>query len=167
MSEVLNEYEREEPKRPVFLTVLCILTFIGSSFGLIGGIYGFLTAKVTATAMQSIGSMNNFGDDDNPGSKVAKTVMTGLQDVYTVKNLQTNAAAGIAAGILCLLGAFWMWGLKKKGFYSYVAGTAIGAGVPIVVFGLGNIFLLGATIFGALFGVVFCVMYALNLKHME
>ena len=38
-----------EAKRPTFLTVLCILTFIGSGLGVLGGILGLLGSSVLAT----------------------------------------------------------------------------------------------------------------------
>ena len=33
--------------RPTFLTVLCILTFIGSGFGILGALYNYGTADAT------------------------------------------------------------------------------------------------------------------------
>ena len=32
--------------RPAFLTVLCILTWVGSGLGLIGGLFGLMSASV-------------------------------------------------------------------------------------------------------------------------
>jgi hypothetical protein len=49
MSENLDNMNAGEAKRPTFLTVLCILTFIGSGLGVLGGILGLLGSSVLAT----------------------------------------------------------------------------------------------------------------------
>lgn len=49
MSENLDNMNAGEAKRPTFLTVLCILTFIGSGLGVLGGILGLLGSSVLAS----------------------------------------------------------------------------------------------------------------------
>jgi hypothetical protein len=45
MSETLDTTTTTTAKRPGFLTVLCILTFIGSGLGLLGAIFGLIGAS--------------------------------------------------------------------------------------------------------------------------
>ncbi|MDA8886218.1 hypothetical protein N9I68_01420 [Bacteroidia bacterium] len=42
------------PQRPTFLTVLCILTFIGSGYGIFQGITSYATAETAAAASELI-----------------------------------------------------------------------------------------------------------------
>lgn len=42
MTETLDNVNGGNPVRPTFLTVLCILTFIGSGLGILGSLLGFM-----------------------------------------------------------------------------------------------------------------------------
>lgn len=83
-------------KRPGFLTVLCILTFIGSGLGVLGGLLGLIGSSL-------------------PG--VSMFVSEGTMIVQIL---------GLAAAALCLFGAIQMWGLKKQGFMMYLMGAVLG-----------------------------------------
>ena len=89
-------------ERPTFLTVICILTFIGSGFGLLGGLAG-----LTGSAVVS-------GWSDAPQTSVLLVLM------------------GIVAAGLCLFGAIQMWNLKKLGFTLYLTGSILSVGTYIV-----------------------------------
>ncbi len=169
MSDVLSNYETTVQKRPTFLTVLCILTFIGSGWGVISGIMSYAGAKKQAEMMGVVKSqLNDLPTSNEPGAKLAEKMFDAMgTSVFTESNLKNVALASLAAAILCLVGAFLMWGLKKTGFYAYVLGTLIGIVVPMILFGFGNIFALGMSMIAGFFGLAFCIMYGLNLKHMK
>ena len=58
-----------------------------------------------------------------------------------------------------------MWKQKKTGFYVYAAFEIIQPALPLIM-GLGLVGGIMATV-GLIFGVVFVVLYGLNLKHMS
>jgi hypothetical protein len=70
------------------------------------------------------------------------------------------------SNLLTLSGALMMWRLRKKGFWFYVAGIALLILAPLFIFDKG---ILGIIASGAngFFGVVFIVLYGLNLKDMN
>lgn len=58
MSEtVLDATTGQVAKRPAFLTVLCILTFIGSGLGVLGGLLGLLINSTALSMFAPAGSM--------------------------------------------------------------------------------------------------------------
>lgn len=125
--------------RPTFLTVLCILSFIGSGLSSLM----FLIALVAAGAIMEF--MSSF-----PGmSELSATAGSGYFLVYLVLALGS------------LFGAILMWNLKKIGYYLYVAANVIVIFVP-VMFSAG-----GIGWFGLVITVVFIILYGLNFKHME
>jgi hypothetical protein len=164
MTDVLNQYDQPAPKRPTFLTVICILTFIGSGYGVISNIWGYVSADKTAEAMERVRDMQHTSNDE--GAKMAQRMMEGFTNVFTPGNLRIAALAGLAAAVLCLIGALMMWNLKKPGFYAYVLGTLVGLAIPLYLFG-GNIFGILGTAVAGIFGIAFCIMYGVNLKHMK
>ena len=115
-------------QRPAFLTVLCILTFIGSGLSILMWLLGIF----------GIGALDNFL------SSYGGTTDTGV--LKPILMLVFSAAS--------LYGAIMMWGLKKMGFYLYVA-----AQILLLVFGWG--------ILALVFTALFVILYGLNLKHLQ
>ncbi len=148
-------------KRPTFLTVLCILSFVGVAFSLIGGIMNYFTYSTLASA----GSMfNNMGAD---GGKEMGDAMNAMADVMGLDYGKMAMVALIQAllNIPILIGVLMMWKQKKTGFYVYAAFEIIQPALPLIM-GLGLVGGIMATV-GLIFGVVFVVLYGLNLKHMS
>lgn len=146
---------------PVFLKVLCILTFVGSGLGVLGAVFGLLTRKMTETNFKM---MQRLGGDAFGSLGVDLEQMMKWQTYMNVTNL-------IGAS-LCLTGALMMWKLKKAGFYLYVPGVLI----PLIVSAIGMKYImtgfmanLGAAgiIVGGMISGAFIVMYGLNFKHLK
>lgn len=97
-------------ERPVFLTVLCILTFIGSGLGLLFGLIGLVAA----------GAIDSFAQ------YLPVPVESGIFKSIIV--LVMLAAS--------LYGAIQMWNLKKLGFYIYAGANVILLIMSFGIFGL-------------------------------
>lgn len=161
------------PKRPTFLTVLCILSFIGCAWGAFTGISGYFTYKAMAPASSAVseeisGAMDeamsneNMSDAERQMAGALGDALGGLGDFSALAN------SSLTQGLLCLLivvGVWMMWNLKKTGFYIYTLGQLAMVIVPFVmVGGLAGGFM---AILGAIFPILFIILYALNLKHMS
>lgn len=129
-----EETTQSAGKRPGLLTVLCILTFIGSG---LGTLFMLLATVGMGALMESI-----------PGLGAAMGGGTAYFAISTVL-----AAAS-------LYGAIQMWKLKKLGFFIYAGASVVGIILPLV-FGL------PFSAMGAVFPVLFIVLYYLNIKHMN
>jgi hypothetical protein len=129
----------QSAQRPTFLSVLCILTFIGSVLTIAGSVYA-LTQGSTEEVLVSQGRM--------------------------MQALRSNAMVGIISSVLTLIGAVFMWELSKTGFWIYAIGASLGIIFPFLLFS-GNIFLNISGMLGAIFGLLFLVLYYLNYKHLK
>ncbi len=140
MSENLDNVQ-EAGKRPTFLTVLCILSFISAGIAFVMLLVGTLFAGAATAVVASA---------ENAGAEVTSSV--GSVWMYL----------GLAAAmiIVSLMGVIKMWKLKKSGFYMYVGAAVAGIIVDVAV---GS----GFNVMGLVFTVAFVVMYGLNLKHMK
>ncbi len=171
MSELLQDYEQRPAARPVFLTVLCILTFVGSGWGLISGAITYFTAEKQAQAMSI--SKDKAADDiqksgkNDKGTKMAEKMVTSISNSFTPENLKKTAIFSMLAAVLCLAGAFMMWNLKKTGYYLYIAGILLSIISPFVIFGSDNLMAIITSIGGGFIGIVFLILYGVNLKHMK
>ncbi|HRN43004.1 MAG TPA: hypothetical protein PK649_13165 [Vicingus sp.] len=129
-----EETTQSSGTRPGFLTVLCILTFIGSG---LGTLFMLLATIGMGTLLANIPGMD--------------ALMGGGTAYFAISTLISAAT---------LYGAIQMWKLKKMGFFIYAGAGVVGIILPLV-FGL------PFSAMGAVFPVLFIVLYYLNVKHMN
>lgn len=139
-------------QRPVFLTVLCILSFIAAGFAIIGyiAVIGLMGA---ATAVSGMASDMGAEMNDAMSSAMAATPGVGLTWAYII--------VGFLTTIVALFGVIKMWKLNKSGFMLYTGATVVSLIMTIVYSGF------GASIVGIVISAAFIVMYGLNTKHMK
>jgi hypothetical protein len=158
--------------RPTFLTVLCILTFLGSGWGIVNNASTYMNANVSAeiakpmldSAQQEI---QKEASDNETAAKIADRVISGASDLLDPAKMKKNALFGILANVLTLGGAFLMFQLRKPGFWVYLGGTLLAILSPVLVYGASNLMSLGMTAIYGFFGVIFVILYSLNLKHLK
>ncbi|MES2284224.1 MAG: hypothetical protein V4547_00965 [Bacteroidota bacterium] len=150
-------------KRPKFLTVLCILSFVGIGISLVSGIISYFSYSALANAG---GLLNSIGAGVKDGEKIGES-MNALASAMGMDYGKWALVALIQAilNIPILVGVLMMWKQKKVGFYIYTPFEIIQPIMPII-FGLGLVGGLSA-ILSLIFAIVFVVLYALNLKHMS
>lgn len=155
--------------RPTFLTVLCVLTFIGSAWSIYGAITNYTSPEMAVGMTKDL--IDEQQDkieeelDSDEGADFVSKIMGSFNDGTTVENVKNTAIANGISAILTLLGAILMWGLNKKGFWLYVVGTVIAIVAPLFIYeGV-----VGAAASGvaAFIGILFCVLYGINLKYMN
>lgn len=168
MSDVLDEtYEQGPAKLPVFLKVLCILTFVSCGLTFISSIYGLLTAKQSEATMKMMMRMQH--NEDMP------EIVGNVQQGFAKMMEWTTTSHYLALGnvVICLAGALLMWRLKKVGYFIYIFGqilpfiSLVGMysavqDIPILGFSM----IIGG-VFAAIFSIAFIIMYGLNVKHMR
>lgn len=156
-------------KRPTFLTVLCILSFIGSGgFGLLYSAYQYVTFEKTYPAQvqkitDGMEQMEEAGMEEGFFYKNAERGLVQLEAMS--KNLELITGANCLFALISLLGVFMMWKLKKNGFYVYTFANVFWLLVPLGLIDFDATIV--NTMIGAAITAVFVIMYAVNLKHME
>lgn len=176
METNLGEFDEEPTLRPTLLTVLCILTFIGSGWSILSNIWSYSSAEKTVVTfskkrpVHNDSSLNNDTVAIHAGNKsrslFGERMMSSLSKVMTVDNIRKMAIGGILSSLLTLIGGLLMWWLRRKGFYLYILGVVIGLIVPFYLYG-SNLMAVGISAFAGFFGLVFIALYALNLKVMR
>jgi len=129
----------EVQKRPTFLTVLCILTFIGSGFSTAIYLIALVAFSAISGVLDSVPGMGAMGD-------------AGI----------AIFAVFFVLAFLSLFGAIMMWKLKKTGFYLYSIANIIALILPFIIFQGVPVNILGIVV-----TIGFIAMYAANLKAMK
>ena len=138
-------------------------------YGLISQGFAYFTADKQAAVLTAARDKVNADmekvDENNKGADFAKKIADSMNT--SPEKIKLGAIASMAAAILCLLGAFLMWQLKKTGFYAYVAGTLIGVISPFVIFGTANFMAIISSVMIGFIGLIFVILYGVNLRHMR
>ncbi len=174
----LTEYDDSAAGRPTLLTVLCILTFVGSSIGILTNIYSYARANRTASEYQEI-RQKVIGKDS---LSVKDTVKEGTAvrrkspfmerfveeagSLMTVQKIHEKAIGSIISYLFTLIGAILMWNLLRTGFYLYIAGIVIDVGIPLILFH-GNHSAFPLSFISLFFGLLFIILYALNISSLR
>lgn len=159
-----EEHFLEEPyKMPQMISVLSVLTFIGSGLVILFQLYYFAAAKkIYDTAMA--------GQEKIDQAPAWVKNMQGPDPVGVIQKTYDNRVPitllTLVACILCIIGAVQMRKLKKNGFYIYLVGELL----PIVTTAI-FISTAAMTSIGFYFGLViyavFIILYATQLKHLK
>ena len=174
MESALDEFDGEPAIRPTLLTVLCILTFIGSGWAIATNLWAYTTAAESAKVISYMGhrtvadSINRkdsliYKIGEKKKSAFGEKMMMSVSKMFNEETIKNNAIGGIISAIFTLVGAILMWRLNKIGFYIYIAGVLIGLIIPFYLYG-NNIIAVGISAFSGFFGLVFIALYALNLR---
>jgi hypothetical protein len=153
------------PKRSDFLTVICILSYIGLGWrifkGLVSLSIGPLFKELNPFFESTWESMDNI--EGMPfGNFVKNTFMLGQKAITSITpfGLLTVLFSGFALG-----GVIMMWNLNKNGFYIYMVFRILIVLIPVIVLGL-NLFTLIGVIFSGVFASLFIIMYYQHLESM-
>jgi hypothetical protein len=168
----INEFNTAPAKRPVFLTVLCILTYVGTGIGLISVLIAFSSNTDVEESMRAMEGLRS-----TPFSSDFQSVLD--IDIEKINRTQSFInILGLCTGLACLAGALLMWNLKKIGYYIYLLGhvSAITAGyftmsifdeMNTMSFGLASMMGVLTFVFILIFSAAFIIMYGVNFKHLK
>jgi len=170
-NETIDSLEVKKPNRPTFLTVLCILTFVVSGYHFVQGLIGiFFSANVDTATFNEMSEQLYESMEEMDGDQ--REFMQGFIDSIqvTINAIIENAVAigvfEMLASALGIFGAVLMFKLNKKGYYLYILAKIIGVVVPLVIIGV-NILTISLYGFVALLGILFIVLYGVNVKYMR
>ena len=167
-----SEVDYLQPERPVFLKVLCILTFIGSGYGIINSAITYFKADTISQIFVDVKTKMNedLAKKKNAGKPdkviLINNIMKNASELSTPENLRKTSIGNAISAIFCLWGAFFMWKLRRIGFYFYTLGTLISIILPFYLFGSNFLTNISAGFLGFI-GILFVIFYAMNLKSMK
>lgn len=169
MSEETPQQEANAPQgghsgqkeRPAFLTVLCVLSYIGSGlWALLSliGIFasGYVISLFSGSGQAMMEQAKESGDVSAEEMQAASEGINMLAGMGTTMFIALFAVSLILA-VLSLIGVAKMWKQQKSGFYIYTAVNGL----------LFILFLISVEVFSIIVTGGFIAMYAVNLKHMK
>jgi hypothetical protein len=161
---------QQDIKRPTFIAVICIISFVLNGFSFVNNMAVFnepsKESAVLLTEMQQQQiTIKNSATDEATKQQLSQMLANFTSTISTpmVKKL---ALFSVIAAVICLMGTSLMWRLKKSGFHFFIVGTIIGVLSPFILFGGNGLSLLIAGIM-SIFWLVLLSLFAVNLKFMD
>ena len=117
--ETQENTQNVEPKkkRPLFLTILCIISFLGIAYVLASTIYDYFTPSSSQNMLEKLAPLMG-------------TMLDAFDTSTFLYFSKINKIISIIAAIICLPGVILMWRLKKAGFLFYLVGEIS----PVIAF---------------------------------
>lgn len=156
-------------QRPTFLTVLCILSFIGGLWGVVEGFRTGFTDKAQQDLEQARVEIEEaMGAMQGQESEFAQRIMEQgmIMAEQAAAQAKSLGIVGLVTSLISLLGVWMMWNLRKTGFWVYTLAALVGLIAPLYFLGFSTMAFI-ALGFGGLVSIVFIILYAVNLKHMR
>jgi len=164
MNDFANEIEGEESYGSI--KTLTILTFIGSSIGILGGVWTYMKSAENLAKMQDL--MNSADFDKLP--EYVKRMYSQDTIDFMIKMDANKLPIFILNFIgccLCIYGAIEMRKLKMSGFYTYIMGSFLPL-VGMILF-MGKSYLKGG--YNVYFGLgvtsLFIILYGFQTKYLD
>lgn len=164
------DQEEAPKKRPVFLTVLGILTLVSTGFGIIGVLFSLASGpssndeveKMVAQSMTTVTELREMGATymADQMEKIAR------MNIYINENFYPMVMANFVTLLFGIGGVILMWRGRRLGFHSYIIYnilSIIGIYVTVPAAEVPSLMI----IMGVIFSAVFIFMYSRNLKWMK
>lgn len=156
-------------RRPLFLTIVCIISFVGLGIAMFKSLFGFAFGQLASSLYPLAQSgmeeaLNELRISDPNSLPLVENIFEAalkLIDVLPTLFGITFVLSGVA-----LAGAILMWNLRKSGFYMFCAAKVVMIFIPMILIGVNFLSLIiGTSTF--MVAAIFITLYALNLKAME
>lgn len=161
--------EENSFRRPTFLVVLCILTFVGSGWNILANLFYLFTANMldgTINIEQNsavVGELESQGIDSffsgywNSSLGLMQAGMQYAREMVIFR---------LVFNVFALSGAILMFQLKRWGFYFYVAAQILLL-FMLPYFAGFHLTVLIKMLLAGLVSCVFIALYAVHLKYMN
>lgn len=162
--------EENRTERPVFLKVLCILSFIAIGFNGILLISGMLSGPPQLSELEEVSAQltqqaNEIRAMGSPGLAHMIDQLNDMNFALNENFWTTTLLTGLGL-IAGYLGVFWMWNGKKIGFHSYIIYNVISVFSVYAIVPAETVPVI-QPIFGVLFSGIFILLYSRNLHWMR
>ncbi len=169
-----------QPKRPGFLSTLCILTFIGAGLILLFSLMGVNKIFFTSEDERAADRQQEYEQMEQAFPDKADAFLAANEAAAPYE--RTNWLISFFCNLLTLAGAVMMWQVKKTGFYLYAAGEILPyllqyllaggeegmkTGMAMASMWVSEGIILLSTVLFLLFDAGFIVMYGLNYKRLN
>jgi hypothetical protein len=163
------EDQKPTSSRPTFLTVICIISFVGLGLSVLNNFMSLMMSTVGSwiysTVQESLEMAYSQATSSNPNAAAfLQSIFDGILKMIEVLPLFSGLILLFTS--IALSGVVFMWNLKKLGFYIYLVAKIVMIFLPIALIGY-NFISVFISLFSFIGTALFVTLYGLNLKAMK
>lgn len=166
----MNQEVQENKKRPVLLTVLCILSFIVVGFGFLGILFSIIGGKPSPEQIESTYNVSIQAADDMRDRQIIWVAEILEQGADLVAYQQHRYWSVLLINILTMttgfIGVLFMFKGRKLGFHLYIIYNLLSIGGTFLIVP-SHMVPLPSVIMNLVVSGLFIFLYSLNLKWMN
>ncbi|MBN8825984.1 MULTISPECIES: hypothetical protein [unclassified Spirosoma] len=147
--------------RSQFLTLLCVLTFLSCAWGIADAVISFSQTEAVSETTQI--ERKSKPDDQSPKQYYEDRSSGNVPLPNDQELVRLLAIASFFYSLITLIGAIFMFRLRRIGFWIYVAGVVCGFVLPVALAGFEAL----NVSFGVFFSLLFVGLYWLSFKEMH
>lgn len=154
----------EVKKRPTFILVLAILSWLYVGIGLVSGLMSSLTPK--DVQIENMDKAIEVYEDMDETMMPYKYDMIEFMEI-TKENYKLNSLLQVVLLLIEGLGVFMMFNLHRRGFWIYTLSQEGFLSLILIFFPMSNVITVFSFVFMIFIVLLFEILYAVNLKHMS
>ena len=164
-----NSLEENSFRRPTFLVVLCIFTFVGSGWNILADLFYLFTANIIDGTIDIEQNSAMVGELESQGidsffsgfwNSSLRLMQAGMQHAREIVVFQ------LILNVVVLAGAILMFQLRRPGFYLYVAAQILLLFIWPYFAGF-HLAVIIKMLLAGLVSFLFIALYAFQLKYMN
>lgn len=158
-----------KPKRSTFLTILCILTFVGSGYGILSGLASYVmfqNGTMQKIQQNQVKTVEKIKEDKSQKNQFAEKVMENSMSMLDPEKMKLSTIFQLIASVLTLTGGLLMFKQKIAGYGIYIAGCLLAIGGIVYIYGTSNFIVAITGAVSGLFSLVFIILYGMCVKEM-
>ena len=164
-----NALEENSFRRPTFLVMLCIFTFVGSGWNILADLFYLFTANIIDGTIDIEQNSAMVGELESQGidsffsgfwNSSLGLMQAGMQHAREIVVFQ------LILNVIVLVGAILMFQLRRPGFYLYVAAQILLLFIWPYFTGFHLVVIIKMLLAG-LVSFLFIAFYAFHLKYMN
>lgn len=168
--DAIDNGEIKKEQRPVFLTVLCVLSFVYLGFSILLGVIGlgrgqYSEDEILTHRVESAKAADEMRSLDMESLAVMQEQIQRMSESLN-QSFYPSSILSLAVMLLGLWGVIWMWKGRKLGFHLYIAYSLLTI-VQIYFFVSPADIPTAVVVWNMFFSAIFVVMYSRNLKWLS
>jgi hypothetical protein len=165
MEDFQSELPAAEKKRPTFLLVLCILSWVNGAFSILGEFYAYIAPDTLKAVLKDQIAQNQKAANKSQGFMQEFYLSTVDYLKVQIANFQPFHLSNLVLAIVSVFAVYQMFRYKRSGFFLYTFAQVLMLIIPLIF--IVNTATVASAVMLGIFAIAFIIMYAVNLKHME
>lgn len=135
---------------------------------MINSVFNYMMADTSqALVKKASADIRENSQESGESEEMAKSIINTLSTLSNPAKVRQTAIFHFVSCLFTLAGAILMLRQRRTGYYLYILGICIYMAGPLIAYGFSNMFSIVSIIWQGFFGLLFIILYGMNVKYMR